>query len=322
MTSNNQVKITKDLANKRLIVSRNFNASPEQVWRSWTVPELLDQWWAPEPWKTETKFMNFTIGGHWLYAMVGPDQTKHWARVDFTSIEPIHSFSAKDTFCDENGNPNTELPGMFWQNTFMPIEQGTQVIVDLLFSSESDLEKIIEMGFETGFTMALNQLDQYLEIQFKIRKKLKSNSMSRVTTYLNFPGNTEEAFLFYKKVFGGEFTGEGLKRFGDYELPEGTPPMNEADKNLIIHAELSIFGNHALMATDAPESMGFHLHYGNNMHINLELESREETKRIFDELSAGGEINMPLEDMFWGAYYGSFTDKYGINWMLNCQSHQ
>jgi len=144
--------------------------------------------------------------------------------------------------------------------------------------------------------------------------------MPRVTTYLNFPGNTEEAFNFYKKVFRGHFTGHGLQRFGDFELPEGEAPLSDADKNLIIHAELTILGGHALMATDAPESMGFHVEYGNNMHINIEPESREETTRLFDELSEGGHINMPLEDMFWGAYYGSFTDKYGINWMLNYQN--
>ncbi|MEI2695832.1 MAG: VOC family protein [Saprospiraceae bacterium] len=143
--------------------------------------------------------------------------------------------------------------------------------------------------------------------------------MTRVTTYLNFPGTTEEAFNFYQKVFNGSYTGHGIQRFGDFEIPEGDTPLSEEDKNLILHAELSILGGHALMATDAPESMGFQMFYGNNMHIHIEPESREETKRIFDALSEGGHINMPLEDMFWGAYYGSFTDKFGINWMLNFQ---
>jgi PhnB protein len=78
-------------------------------------------------------------------------------------------------------------------------------------------------------------------------------------------------------------------------------------------------GGYVLMATDSPESMGFKIIHGNNMHINLEPESREETKRLFDALSKDGSVNMPLEDMFWGAYFASFTDKFGINWMLNFQ---
>jgi PhnB protein len=85
----------------------------------------------------------------------------------------------------------------------------------------------------------------------KIRKELKKDNKARVTTYLNFPGNTEEAFNFYKKVFKGEFTGKGLQRFSDVDLPAGGPPMSEADKKLILHAELSILGGHILMATDA-----------------------------------------------------------------------
>lgn len=140
--------------------------------------------------------------------------------------------------------------------------------------------------------------------------------MARVTTYLNFPGNTEEAFTFYKQVFRSEFNG-GMQRFGDIEPHEGMPPMTDELKKLIIHVELPIVGGHVIMATDAPESMGFKLTTGNNMHISLEPESREETTRLFNELSAGGKVDMEMQDMFFGAYFGSCTDKYGINWMFN-----
>lgn len=141
--------------------------------------------------------------------------------------------------------------------------------------------------------------------------------MARVTTYLNFPGNTEEAFLFYKKVFKTDFTETGIHRFGDMPADPNQPPMTDAVKNMILHIELPVLNNHILMATDAPKEMGFTVTQGNNMHISLEPESREETKRIFDALSEGGVVSMPLADMFWGAYFASFTDKYGINWMLN-----
>jgi PhnB protein len=133
--------------------------------------------------------------------------------------------------------------------------------------------------------------------------------MSRVTTYLNFRRNTEEAFNFYKSVFGGEFIGQGIARLGDAPVPDGMPPLRNDDKNLIMHIELPILGGHLLMGTDAPESMGFNLNFGNNIHINLEPDTREETKRLFSLLAEGGDITMDLQVMFWGSYYGSCTKK-------------
>jgi len=141
--------------------------------------------------------------------------------------------------------------------------------------------------------------------------------MSGVSTYLNFPRNTEEVFNFYKSVFGGEFSGGGIARLGDIPLQEGMPAIADEDKNLIMHIELPILGGHILMGTDAPESMGFKVNFGNNIYINLEPDTRAETKRLFDALAVGGIITMELQDMFWGAYYGSCTDKYGVQWMFN-----
>ena len=142
--------------------------------------------------------------------------------------------------------------------------------------------------------------------------------MARVSTYLNFPRNTEDAFNFYKSVFQSEFTSGGISRFGDIPPADGMPLIAEEDKNLVMHIELPILGGHLLMGTDAPESMGFTVNKGNNVYINLEPDSRKETKRLFDALSAGGKVEMELQDMFWGAYYGSCTDKYGVQWMFNC----
>lgn len=142
--------------------------------------------------------------------------------------------------------------------------------------------------------------------------------MTRVSTYLNFPRNTEEAFRFYQSVFGGEFTRGGIARFRDIPPSGDAPPIAEADKDLVMHIELPIAGGHLLMGTDAPESMGFTVNKGNNVHINLEPDSKAETKKLFDALSAGGTVTMELQDMFWGAYYGSCTDKFGIQWMFNC----
>jgi PhnB protein len=142
--------------------------------------------------------------------------------------------------------------------------------------------------------------------------------MARVTTYLNFPRNTEEVFNYYKSVFGGEFSGQGIARLGDVPVSDGIPKIAEEDKNLVMHIELPILGGHVLMGTDAPESMGFKLNFGNNIHINLEPDTKVETKRLFDKLSNGGKVTMDLQVMFWGGYYGTCTDKFGVQWMFNC----
>ena len=142
--------------------------------------------------------------------------------------------------------------------------------------------------------------------------------MARVSTYLNFSTYTEEAFIFYKSVFGTEFTEPGFRRFGDMPPMEGMPPTPDDLKNLVMHVELPITGGYVLMGTDAPQQMGFKVEFGNNIHINLEPDTRQETKRLFDALSAGGKVEMELQDMFWGAYFGNCTDKYGVHWMFNC----
>ena len=142
--------------------------------------------------------------------------------------------------------------------------------------------------------------------------------MARTNTYLNFARNTEEEFNFYKSVFGGEFSGGGVARFRDIPASPDSPPMLESDQDLIMHIELPIVGGHVLMGTDAPESMGFKLNFGNNSYISLEPDSKEETKKLFNALSEGGKITMELQDMFWGAYFGTCIDKFGVQWMFNC----
>lgn len=142
--------------------------------------------------------------------------------------------------------------------------------------------------------------------------------MARVSTYLNFTNQTEEAFLFYKEIFGTEFSGNGIARFGDIPPSEGTPPLPNHVKNLVMHVELPILGGHVLMGTDAPPEMGFKINSGNNVYIMLEPDTRKETKQLFDALSDGGKIEQELQVMFWGDYYGSCKDKFGVQWMLNC----
>lgn len=157
--------IRKDLPNRKLFITRYFDAPPELVWRAWTEAEWLDQWWAPKPYRAETRFLDFREGGHWLYAMVGPDLSKQWAWVDFLSIHKPVSFTAYDFFCDEEGKHNPDLPGMHWKNDFRASRDGTEVLVELSFKEIGDLEKVIEMGFEQGFQAALGNLDECLASQ-------------------------------------------------------------------------------------------------------------------------------------------------------------
>jgi PhnB protein len=141
--------------------------------------------------------------------------------------------------------------------------------------------------------------------------------MARTSTYLNFARSTEEAFNFYKSVFGTEFVGE-IARFADVPPQEGQPPMSDDDKQLVMNVQLPILGGHLLMGTDAPESMGFQLNQGNNVYICLDPDTRAEADALFAALSDGGNVEMSLQEMFWGDYFGSLVDKFGVNWMINC----
>lgn len=142
--------------------------------------------------------------------------------------------------------------------------------------------------------------------------------MGRVSTYLNFPGTAEEAFTFYKSVFGTEFEG-GIARMGDGPTQEGQPAMSEADKRLVMNVALPILGGHLLMASDTPASMGVPpLNQGNNVSICLEPDSRAEADRLFAALGQGGTVTDPLQEAFWGDYFGALTDRFGVQWLVNC----
>ncbi len=156
------IQISQDLTNKSIHITVPFNSPLMTVWKAFTDNQSLEQWWAPLPWKAETKSMKFKVGGYWLYAMVRPEGQKHWGRMNYTEINPMNYFCFDDAFCDENGNYNKELPASRGRISF--IEETNRVIVkfDTIFPSEEDLEKTIEMGFEQGISMTLEHLDELL----------------------------------------------------------------------------------------------------------------------------------------------------------------
>jgi PhnB protein len=138
--------------------------------------------------------------------------------------------------------------------------------------------------------------------------------MARVNTYLNFQGQTEEAFAFYAEVFGTEVA--MLARYSDMPAAAGGEVAAE-EQDLVMHAELPIIGGHLLMATDMLRSMGHETRVGNNTTLCLDVDSREEADRLFRGLSQGGSEGSPMADMPWGAYWGVILDRFGIRWMVN-----
>lgn len=158
-----EAHFTKDLPGKKLHVTRDFDAPVAKVWRAWTQRDILDQWWAPRPFKAETKSLDFTPGGMWHYCMVGPNGERHWCRVDFEAIDRERSFTATGAFCDEHAAINNNLPPMHWHTEFAATPNGTQVNVTIRFDNEADLKAIVDMGFQGGFTMGLNNLEEWLD---------------------------------------------------------------------------------------------------------------------------------------------------------------
>jgi uncharacterized protein YndB with AHSA1/START domain len=148
---------------KTITVKREFNADLPLVWQAFTDKEILDQWWAPEPWKAKTKSMDFRVGGQWLYAMVSPTGEEHWSYANFQIIQQQKSYTAFDGFCDKDGNINSSMPQSKWETIFTNENQISTVVFVITYDDLNQLEKIIEMGFQGGFTMGLNQLEKLLK---------------------------------------------------------------------------------------------------------------------------------------------------------------
>ena len=149
-----------DKSTKTVFVNREFDAGLSLVWDAFTKQEILDQWWAPKPWASKTKFMNFEVGGRRFYAMVSPEGQEHWSIQKFTSISPKTNFKMSNAFADKDENP--ELPGSDWDLNFSEQNGTTKVSITIKNESLARLEKMIEMGFQGGFTMGLQQLDELL----------------------------------------------------------------------------------------------------------------------------------------------------------------
>ncbi|MBV6425422.1 MAG: hypothetical protein NAOJABEB_03240 [Steroidobacteraceae bacterium] len=158
MNKPNPTTVVKDMVARSIVVSREFAAPVALVWRAYSESALLDQWWGPSPWRAETRHMDFSVGGHWLYAMVGPQQERHWGRMNYLAIDLHRRIDIEDVFCDDQGRADPDLPTSRGHMTFVATSTGTRVDFEMRYQTEAELQKIIEMGFEQGITVCLEQL--------------------------------------------------------------------------------------------------------------------------------------------------------------------
>ncbi len=144
-------------------IDRDFSADVDMVWEAWTNPEILDQWWAPKPWTSRTKYMNFEVGGRRFYAMVSPEGQEHWSVQEYTAISPKTNFKMLNAFADKD--ENRDLPGSDWDLTFSRQNGSTHVHISIYNESKERMEKMIEMGFREGIEMVLQNLEDYVELK-------------------------------------------------------------------------------------------------------------------------------------------------------------
>jgi uncharacterized protein YndB with AHSA1/START domain len=158
----NKIIFNKDDNSATFYIMKVFNVEVSEVWNHFTKAELIDQWWAPNPWKCKTLNMDFTPEGFWNYAMISPENEKNFSGVQFHEINFHRSFDYSAFFTDANGNINKKLSSSNWLLGFTGVEEGTKLTVNIHFKTTDDMTAILEMGFEDGFKMGLNQLENLL----------------------------------------------------------------------------------------------------------------------------------------------------------------
>lgn len=165
MKADLQFEFLVDKEKNTLTIRREFAAKRQLVWNCYTKSELLDKWFAPKPLTTQTKFMDFSEGGHWLYAMVEPSGQEYWGRMDYQSIRPIDYYAALDGFCDNTGTLNPDLPRSKWDVTFSDLAAHTVVQTVVSYTSAEAMQQVIDMGMKEGLTSTLERLDEFLLTQ-------------------------------------------------------------------------------------------------------------------------------------------------------------
>ncbi|MHB1511565.1 MAG: SRPBCC domain-containing protein [Acidimicrobiales bacterium] len=315
------ISTTKDPENLTLTLVAEFNATPEQVWTVWEDPRTLERWWGPPSWPATFTRHDFVVGGESRYHMTGPDGDTSSGYWQIQALDKPNRLDFTNGLAGPDGEPTPGMPPMSGHVTFEAIGTRTKMTVVSRFVDFAQMEMMLGMGMAEGMTEAIGQIDGIV-VTASVRANDdttggKRQPMPRVSTYLNFMGNTEEAFNFYKSVFGTEFLAP-ISRMSDMPPSPGQPALSEAEKGMVMHVELPILAGHVIMGTDMLESLGHKRRLGNSMTINLELEERAEAERLFKLLSEDGSDQFGLMEVPWGAYWGTCADRYGIRWMFNC----
>jgi uncharacterized glyoxalase superfamily protein PhnB/uncharacterized protein YndB with AHSA1/START domain len=325
-----QNEILNETATRDLVITRVFDAPRELVFKAWTEAERLGQWWGPKGFEVRVVGLDLRPGGTFHYCLRSAGGHEMWGKFVYCDIKAPEQITYVSSFSDEEANVTRAPFSQTWpleiQNTLTLSEDDGKTTLTLrgaplnATAEERATFEEAHHSIQQGFSGTFAQLEDYLAKTQTAEKQPQTSTtktMAKVNPYLNFAGNTEEAFLFYKSVFGGEFL--ALQRFKD--TPEaGKIPENEQDK--IMHVALPIGNGNILMATDALESMGQKLTVGNNFSLSVDAESKEEADRLFNKLSEGGKPTMPMEQTFWGAYFGMLTDRFGIQWMVSFDENQ
>jgi uncharacterized glyoxalase superfamily protein PhnB/uncharacterized protein YndB with AHSA1/START domain len=310
-----------EVIESELVISRVFNAPREQVWKAWTDPEFIKSWWGPKGFTSPVCIVNFRLGGDYLFCMRSSEGQNFWSRGTYLEVAKPEKLVMTDSFSDEHGNivPAADygMQGdwpleLMVSVTFEDYDGKTRFVLRHHGLPEGEMVNMTE----TGWNESLDKLDQVL-FQFQNENFNSSAGGSETATltvnpYLNFPGNTEEAFNFYKTVFGGEF--QMLTRFRD--TPDGANFQPDI-QNKIMHIALPIGKGNVLMATDAIESLEHKHTAGNNFYLTLSATSRNEADSLFCKLSLDGKIEMAMNTTFWGSYVGMCKDKFDIQWMIS-----
>lgn len=168
MPATNATSFSVEKAHHRIRVEREYAAPRQAVWAAWTEAGLIDQWWAPAPWKSQTQSIDVTPGGAHVYAMRGPEGETHWGKTEYTAVEPQSYFRGRDGFTDAAGNFKEDMPLSEWVTTFEKTgESATAVTVEITYPTQEDLDAILEMGFREGFTASLDQLETLLRESYR-----------------------------------------------------------------------------------------------------------------------------------------------------------
>ena len=310
-----------EVIESELVISRIFNAPREHVWKMWTDPELTKTWWGPKDFTAPVCKINLRVGGEYHFCMRSPDGKDYWSKGTYLELVKPGKIVMTDSFADENGNivPASDY-GMQgdWPLelqvtvTFEDYDGKTRFVLKHHGLPEGEMAEMTEAGWNESLDKLAESLNQMQDVNIKSTAESSKTTTLTINPYLNFPGNTEEVFNFYKSVFGGEF--QMLMRFR--ETPDGDK-MPPDVQNKIMHIALPLGKENILMASDALESMGQKLTVGNNFYITISTASKQEADSLFCKLSESGKIEMAMNSTFWGSYFGMCKDKFDIQWMIS-----